>query len=146
VPSTPLARHLLRVRDLMDRAYAAELDVPALARSAHVSPAHFSREFKATFGETPHQYLLSRRMERAMALLRADDLSVTEVCHAVGFSSLGSFSTQFRRLVGASPTDYRARTAPHDLAQVPGCLVKRHTRPQPRNTAVLEKQGAAAGT
>jgi AraC-like DNA-binding protein len=144
VPSTALARHLLRVRDLMDRAYAAELDVPALARSAHVSPAHFSREFKATFGETPHQYLLSRRMERAMALLRAGELSVTEVCHAVGFTSLGSFSTQFRRFVGSSPTDYRAGTRPHDLAQVPGCLVKRHTRPQPAKTAVLEKQAVTA--
>jgi AraC-like DNA-binding protein len=140
VSSTPLARHLLRVRDLMDRAYATELDVPALARSAHVSPAHFSREFKATFGETPHRYLLSRRMERAMALLRAGERSVTEVCHDVGFTSLGSFSTQFRRFVGVTPTDYRERTATEDLALVPGCLVKRHTRPQPDRTAVSEKR------
>src|SRR6185437_1261362 len=98
--AVPLARHLLRARDLMDRAYAEPLDVPALARRAGVSRAHFTRSFKHTFGETPHQYLMSRRMERAKSLLRAGDLSVTEVCFAVGFSSLGSFSTQFRRFVG----------------------------------------------
>jgi AraC-like DNA-binding protein len=144
VPSAPLARHLLRVRDLMDRAYAADLDVPALARSAHVSQAHFSREFKATFGETPHHYLLSRRMERAKALLRAQEASVTEVCLSVGFTSLGSFSSQFRRFVGESPSAYRARTGPDDLARLPGCLVKRHTRPI--GTAVLEKRVTGAAT
>ena len=128
-PATPLARHLLRVRDLMDRAFAAPLDVPALARSAHVSESHFSRSFKAAFGETPHQYLLSRRMERAKALLRAGELSVTEVCLAVGFTSLGSFSTQFRRFVGESPTSYRNRTGHEELAAIPSCLVRRYTRP-----------------
>jgi AraC-like DNA-binding protein len=130
VPATvPLTRHLLRVRDLMDRAYAAPLDIPALARSAHVSESHFSRSFKAAFGETPHRYLLTRRMERAKALLRAEELTVTEVCLAVGFTSLGSFSTQFRRFVGVSPSDYRARGGHERLAAIPGCLVKRHTRP-----------------
>jgi AraC-like DNA-binding protein len=130
VPATvPLTRHLLRVRDLMDRAYAAPLDIPALARSAHVSESHFSRSFKAAFGETPHRYLLTRRMERAKALLRAEELTVTEVCLAVGFTSLGSFSTQFRRFVGVSPSDYRARVGHERLAVIPGCLVKRHTRP-----------------
>ena len=126
----PLSRHLLRVRDLIDRAFAAPLDVPALARSAHVSEAHFSRSFKAAFGETPHQYLLSRRMERAKALLRAGDLSVTDVCLAVGFSSLGSFSAQFRRFVGESPTAYRARGRDWRLEELPGCFVKRYTRPR----------------
>ena len=127
-PAIPLSRHLLRVRDLIDRAYASQLDIPALARSAHVSKAHFSRSFKAAFGETPHQYLLSRRIERAKALLRDTDLAVTDICLAVGFSSLGTFSRQFRHLVGTSPTDYRARS--HEgLARIPSCLVKRHTRP-----------------
>jgi AraC-like DNA-binding protein len=128
-PAIPLSRHLLRVRDLIDRAYAAPLDVPALARSAHVSEAYFSRSFKAAFGETPHQYLLRRRMERAKALLREGDLPVTEVCLAVGFTSLGSFSTQFRRFVGESPTSYRNRTGHEELAAIPSCLVRRYTRP-----------------
>jgi AraC-like DNA-binding protein len=128
-PAIPLARHLLRVRDLIDRAYAGPLDIPALARSAHVSQAHFSRSFKAAFGETPHQYLLSRRMERAKALLREGDRPVTEVCLAVGFTSLGSFSTQFRRFVGVSPTAYRDREQPADFARMPACLVKRYSRP-----------------
>ncbi len=127
--AVPLARHLLRVRDLMDRAYAAPLDVPALARSAHVSESHFSRSFRAAFGETPHRYLLTRRIERAKALLRAGDLTVTEVCLAVGFTSLGSFSATFTRLVGESPSAYRQRIDHEELAKIPGCLVKRHTRP-----------------
>jgi AraC-like DNA-binding protein len=129
-PAVPLSRHLLRVRDLIDRAYAEQLDIAALARSASVSPAYFSRSFKAAFGETPHQYLISRRMERAMALLRSRKLSVTEVCFAVGFSSLGSFSTQFRRLVGESPLVYRQRGGHDDLAKVPHCYVRRFTRPR----------------
>lgn len=128
-PAVPLSRHLLRVRDLIDRAYASPLDVPALARSAHVSEAHFSRSFRAAFGQTPHQYLLSRRMERAKALLRRAELSVTDVCVAVGFSSLGSFSTQFRRFVGVSPTTYRECAEHEGLSRMPGCLVKRFTRP-----------------
>ena len=139
-PAIPLARHLLRVRDLIDRAFASPLDVPALARSAHVSEAHFSRSFKAAFGETPHQYLLSRRMERAKALLRADDLSVTDVCVAVGFSSLGSFSTQFRRFVGESPTAYRAPRRPSPARGAAG-LLRQALHPTARLTdsAVLEK-------
>jgi AraC-like DNA-binding protein len=104
-PAVPLSRHLLRVRDLIDRAYAERLDVAALARSASVSQAYFSRSFKSAFGETPHQYLMSRRMERAMALLRAGDLSVTEVCFAVGFSSLGSFSAVLRERGGGDVAD-----------------------------------------
>ena len=129
-PAVPLSRHLLRVRDLIDRAYAEQLDIAALARSASVSPAYFSRSFKSAFGETPHQYLMSRRMERAMALLRAGELSVTEVCFAVGFSSLGSFSTQFRRFVGDSPSAYRQRDGHDDLARVPSCYVRMWTRPR----------------
>jgi AraC-like DNA-binding protein len=118
------------VRDLIDRAYAERLDVAALARSASVSQAYFSRSFTSAFGETPHQYLMSRRMERAMALLRAGDLSVTEVCFAVGFSSLGSFSTQFRRFVGDSPSAYRQRDGHAELAKVPSCYVRMWTRPR----------------
>ncbi|MGH9249258.1 MAG: helix-turn-helix domain-containing protein [Acidimicrobiales bacterium] len=129
-PAVPLSRHLLRVRDLIDRAYAEQLDVAALARSGSVSQAYFSRSFKSAFGETPHQYLMSRRMERAMALLRAGDLSVTEVCFAVGFSSLGSFSTQFRRFVGDSPSAYRQRDGHAELAKVPSCYVRMWTRPR----------------
>lgn len=130
-PATvPLARHLLRVRDLIDRAYAEQLDVRALARSAAVSPSHFSRSFKAAFGETPHQYLMSRRMERAKALLRRGELSVTEVCLAVGFTSLGSFSTQFRRMVGDSPSGYRQRAGHDTLARLPSCYVRMWTRPR----------------
>lgn len=128
-PAVPLARHLLRVRDLIDRAFAEQLDIAALARSASVSPAYFSRGFKAAFGETPHQYLMSRRMERAKALLRSGDLSVTEVCMAVGFTSLGSFSTQFRRLVGDSPSAYRERAGHDQLARLPSCYVRMWTRP-----------------
>lgn len=129
-PAVPLARHLLRVRDLIDRAYAERLDLRALARSAAVSPSYFSRSFKAAFGETPHQYLMSRRMERAKALLRAGELSVTEVCVAVGFTSLGSFSTQFRRVVGVSPAAYRRREDHDALARLPGCYVRMWTRPR----------------
>lgn len=139
-PAIPLSRHLLRVRDLIDRAYVGPLDLPALARSAHVSESYFSRSFKAAFGESPHQYLLSRRMERAKALLRTSDLLITDVCLAVGFTSLGSFSAQFRRFVGMSPTAYRELDH-RELARIPGCLVRRHTRPT-AHRAGLEKHGA----
>jgi transcriptional regulator GlxA family with amidase domain len=114
----------------MDRAYAEPLDVVQLAHAAGVSRAHFNRGFKHAFGETPHRYLMTRRMERAMALLRAGDLSVTEVCLAVGFTSLGSFSTQFRRFVGESPSGYRQRAAPTELERLPACLVRMWTRPR----------------
>jgi AraC-like DNA-binding protein len=129
-PAVPLSRHLLRVRDLIDRAYAEPLDVVALARSASVSQGYFSRSFKAAFGETPHQYLMSRRMERAKALLRAGELPVTDICMAVGFSSLGSFSTQFKRLVGESPSAYRAHGDHEELARLPQCYVRMWTRPR----------------
>jgi AraC-like DNA-binding protein len=130
-PAVPLSRHLLRVRDLIDRAYAEPLDIAALARSASVSEAYFSRSFKAAFGETPHQYVMSRRMERAKALLRAGELSVTDVCMAVGFSSLGSFSAQFKRVVGETPSAYRARGDAAELARLPHCYVRMWTRPRP---------------
>ena len=118
---------LRRARDLMDRLYAEPLDVPALARTAHMSSGHFSRSFRAAFGETPHSYLMTRRIERAKALLRRGDLSVTEVCFAVGCTSLGSFSTRFTQLVGESPSAYRARR--HDEgAVIPACVAKIFTR------------------
>jgi AraC-like DNA-binding protein len=121
---------LLRVRDWMDRAYAEPLDVAVLARYACLSRAQFNRAFKRAFGETPYQYLLSRRMERAMTLLREGELSVTEVCHAVGFTSLGSFSTQFRRFVGESPTTYRQRPHDRELERIPSCFRKMWSRPR----------------
>lgn len=122
-----LAR-LRRARDLMDREYARPLDVAALARAALMSPAHFSRQFRAAYGETPYSYLMTRRIERAKALLRRSDLSVTEVCLAVGCTSLGSFSARFTELTGETPTAYRARD--HGaLARVPGCVARDVTRP-----------------
>jgi AraC-like DNA-binding protein len=122
-----LAR-LRRVRDRMDREYAQPLNVEALARGVHMSAGHLSREFKSAFGESPYSYLMTRRIERAMALLRRGDLSVTEVCFAVGCSSLGTFSSRFTELVGVPPSVYREReTAPMD--GVSPCVVKQVTRP-----------------
>ncbi|MEU1090519.1 helix-turn-helix transcriptional regulator [Streptomyces sp. NPDC005576] len=121
-------RRLRRARDRMDREYAEPLDVPALARTALMSAGHFSRSFRAAFGETPYSYLMTRRIERAKALLRRGDLSVTEVCFEVGCTSLGSFSSRFTELVGESPSAYRARS--HEAgAAVPACVAKIHTRP-----------------
>ncbi|MEU9955258.1 AraC family transcriptional regulator [Streptomyces sp. NPDC050982] len=119
-------RRMLRARDAMDRGYAQPLDVPALARIAHVSQAHFTRTFRATFGETPHRYLQRRRVERAMFLLRETDRSVTDICFQVGFGSPGTFSRTFRDIVGLSPRAYRraAVTAP-----VPTCFTMAWTRP-----------------
>ena len=112
----------------MDREYARPLDVPAMARQALMSPAHFSRQFRAAFGETPYSYLMTRRIERAMALLRRGDLSVTEVCIEVGCTSLGSFSARFTEIVGETPSAYRARR--HEAtAMVPACVFKSWTRP-----------------
>ena len=122
-----LAR-LRRVRDRVDREYAQPLDVEALARDAHMSAGHFSREFKRAYGESPYSDLMTRRIERAMALLRRGDLSVTEVCFEVGCSSLGTFSTRFSELVGVSPSAYREREA-GALAGMPPCLAKRVSRP-----------------
>jgi AraC-like DNA-binding protein len=122
-----LAR-LRRVRDRMDREYAQPLDVEALARCEHMSAGHFSREFRLAYGESPYGYLMTRRIERAMALLLRDDLSVTEVCFAVGCSSLGTFSTRFTELVGMPPSVYR-RHAAGATAGMPPCVAKQVTRP-----------------
>ena len=123
-------RRMLRARDTIDRAFAQALDVPELARVASVSPAHFSRQFRATFGESPHRYLQRRRVERAMELLRHTDRSVTDVCFDVGFGSLGTFSRTFRAIVGASPSDYRSRMRCADATgDVPACWSKVWTRP-----------------
>jgi AraC-like DNA-binding protein len=122
-----LAR-LRRVRDRIDREYAKPLDVEALARGAHMSAGHLSREFRRAYGESPYSYLMTRRIERAMALLRRGDLSVTEVCFAVGCSSLGTFSTRFTELVGMPPSTYRQEVA-MGTAGIPSCLAKQVTRP-----------------
>ena len=119
---------LRRVRDRIDREYAEPLDVEALARGAHMSAGHLSRAFKAAYGESPYGYLMTRRIERAMALLRRGDLSVTEVCFAVGCSSLGTFSTRFTELVGVPPSTYRRETA-GSTAGMPSCVEKQVTRP-----------------
>ena len=134
VTAVPPARHLLRAKDLADRHYAEPLGVSQLAAAAGLSQAHFSREFRNTFGETPHAYLLTRRLERAAALLRSTDYSVAEVCVSVGLQSLGSFTTCFTRTFGMSPTAYRAAYPPAaDFARVPACLVRAHARPQRRS-------------
>src|SRR5262245_11597014 len=118
----PLERHLLRARDLVDGHFAEPLDLRALAAAAHVSPRHFSRSFRRVFGETPYQYLLTRRLERARHLLRTTEMSVAEVCVSVGFTSVGSFTTTFSRHVGVSPTTYRQATAgPSEADRVPLC-------------------------
>ncbi len=119
-------RRLLRARDTMDRTYSQPLDVPTLARIAHVSEAHFIRTFRATFGETPHRYLQRRRVERAMRLLRETDRGVTEICLDVGFTSLGSFSRTFHDIVGEPPTAYRKR---EKVIAVPTCFAMAWTRP-----------------
>ena len=135
--------HLRRSRDLMDREYARPLDVAALARAALMSPAHFSRQFRAAYGETPYAYLMTRRIERAKALLRRGDLSVTEVCLAVGCTSLGSFSARFTQLAGETPTAYRARDHAA-LATVPGCIAKELTRPAGESSRIKEARAALA--
>ena len=134
----PPARHLLRAKDLVDARYREPLDVAALARAARLSPAHFSREFRRAFGETPHQYLLTRRLERAAALLRTTDRSVADICFSVGLQSVGSFTTSFGRTYGMSPTAYRAAYPPAaDRARDPDLRAAR-VRPA-RNTARFEK-------
>jgi AraC-like DNA-binding protein len=127
----PPARHLLRAKDLADARYAEPLSVDDLARAAGLSRAHFSREFRRTFGESPHSYLLTRRLERAAALLRSTDHSVAEICFSVGLQSVGSFTTSFTRTYGKSPTAYRAAFPPAaDYARVPACIVHLYSRPQ----------------
>jgi AraC-like DNA-binding protein len=134
--------HLRRARDLMDREYARPLYVASLAHAALMSPAHFSRQFRAAYGETPYAYLMTRRIERAKALLRRGDLSVTEVCLEVGCTSLGSFSARFTELVGETPTAYRARDHA-GLANVPGCVAKDLTRPIRKPSRIGEARTAA---
>ena len=119
---------LRRVRDRIDREYASPLDVESLARGAHISAGHLSREFRAAYGESPYSYLMTRRIERAMTLLRRGDLSVTEVCFAVGYGSLGTFSTRFSELVGMSPRSYR-QAAESGIDELPACVVSRATKP-----------------
>jgi AraC-like DNA-binding protein len=135
--------HLRRARDLMDREYSRPLDVAALARAALMSPAHFSRQFREAYGETPYGYLMTRRIERAKALLRRGDLSVTEVCLEVGCTSLGSFSARFTELVGETPTAYRARDH-SELVSVPGCVAKDITRPGRKPSRIREASLAPA--
>lgn len=134
--------HLRRARDLIDREYAEPLDVPALARVALMSTAHFSRQFRDAYGETPYGYLMTRRIERAKALLRRGDLTVTEVCMAVGCTSLGSFSSRFTELVGETPSQYRRRD--HGATNVvPDCVTRARSRPRRRPSSSREAPGVA---
>ena len=135
--------HLRRARDLIDREYARPLDVAALARAALMSPAHFSRQFRAAYGETPYGYLMTRRIERAKALLRGGGLSISEVCVEVGCTSLGSFSARFTQLVGETPTAYRSRDH-GGLAGVPGCIARDLTRPSRKSSRIEETLGQLA--
>jgi AraC-like DNA-binding protein len=129
----PPARHLLRARDLADARYSEPLGVSDMADAAGLSRAHFSREFSRAFGESPHVYLLTRRLERAAALLRGTDRSVADVCFSVGLQSLGSFTTSFTRTYGMSPTAYRAAYPPAaDQALIPACVLRAYGRPQRR--------------
>jgi AraC-like DNA-binding protein len=129
----PPARHLTRAKDLADARYADDLDVDDLAAAAGLSRAHFSREFKRAFGESPHAYLLTRRLERAASLLRTTDRSVLDVCTSVGLASLGSFNTSFKRIYGKTPTEYRAAYPPASAAaRVPACVVRFYARPNNR--------------
>ena len=139
----PPARHLLRAKDLADARYFEPLDVDELARAAGLSRAHFSREFRRAFGETPHAYLVTRRLERAAALLRSTDRSVADVCLSVGLRSVGSFTTAFTRTYGLSPTAYRASFPPAaDYALIPACVLRAYGRPQ--HSTFREDSRAAA--
>jgi AraC-like DNA-binding protein len=129
----PPARHLLRAKDLADARYAEPLEVDDLARAAGLSKAHFSREFRRTFGESPYVYLMTRRLERAAALLRNTDHSVAEICLEVGLQGVGSFTTSFKRMFEMTPTTYRATFPPaSSQTRVPGCIVRGHARPRHR--------------
>ena len=136
--------HLRRARDLIDREYARPLDVPTMARHALMSPAHFSRQFRAAYGETPYSYLMTRRIERAMALLRAG-MSVTDACMAVGCTSLGSFSSRFTELVGETPSAYRIREH-RAVTAMPACVAKVRTRPTRVVPSRIREAGRAATT
>jgi AraC-like DNA-binding protein len=140
--SQPIARHLLRAKDLADARFAEPLTVADLAEAARLSPAHFSREFRRAFGETPHAYLLTRRLERAASMLRMTDRSVADICVAVGLSSVGSFTTTFTRVYGMSPASYRAAAPPASAyAIVPACVVRAYGRPQNRTFREDTKAG-----
>jgi AraC-like DNA-binding protein len=140
----PPARHLLRAKDLADARYFEPLGVEDLARAAGLSRAHFSREFRAAFGESPHDYLLTRRMERAAALLRTTDRAVSDVCFSVGLQSVGSFTTSFKRTYGVTPTAYRASYPPASAsALVPACVVRFFGRPQHSTFGEDSSAGAA---
>jgi len=129
--AVPPARHLMRAKDLIDARYFEQLDVQTLAGVARLSPAHFSREFRREFGESPHQYLLTRRMERAAALLRSTDRSVADICFMVGFTSVGSFTTSFGRTFGQAPLAYRAAHPPASRnISVPTCVLQAYSRPR----------------
>ncbi|HET9648003.1 MAG TPA: AraC family transcriptional regulator [Microlunatus sp.] len=129
----PIQRHLLRARDLADRSFEAPIGVSDLAAAAGLSQAHFARAFREMFGVTPHGYLLTRRLERAAALLRNTDHDVARVCNEVGLTSLGSFTTSFKRMFGLTPTDYRTTYAVPRAYGIPGCVVRRESRPQLRS-------------
>ena len=140
----PPVRHLLRAKDLADGRYFEPLAVSDLARAAGLSPAHFSREFRRAFGEAPHQYLLTRRLERAAALLRNTDRPVTEICYAVGLTSLGSFTTSFRRVYGRSPLAYRAAFPPAArLIRIPRCMAQAYGRRENRTFREAAPAGAS---
>jgi AraC-like DNA-binding protein len=134
--------HLRRARDLIDREYARPLDVPTMARHALMSPAHFSRQFRAAYGETPYSYLMTRRIERAMALLRGG-MNVTDACMTVGCTSLGSFSSRFTEIVGETPSAYRIREH-HAVTAMPPCVAKVHTRPTRDVPSRIQEAGRAA--
>ena len=139
----PPARHLLRAKDLADARYSEPLGVDDLARAAGLSRAHFSRQFRRAFGEPPHAYLLTRRLERAAALLRSTDHSVAEICFSVGLKSVGSFTTSFTRTFGVSPTVYRRQFPPaSNLALIPACVVRAYARPQ--HSTFREDNGSAS--
>jgi transcriptional regulator GlxA family with amidase domain len=139
----PTARHLLRARDLADARYADPLTVAELAHAAGLSQAHFSRAFRQAFGESPHAYLLTRRLERAAALLRNTDGSVADICIAVGLASIGSFTSSFKRMFGRTPTAYRASFPPAaTFARVPACVVRAYARPQRRTFREDDHPGA----
>jgi len=141
----PPARHLLKAKDLADARYFEHLDVDALARAAGLSRAHFSREFRAAFGESPHNYLLTRRMERAAALLRNTDRSVADVCFSVGLQSVGSFTTSFKRTYGVTPTAYRAACPPAAAsAMLPACVARFFGRPRHKSTSEEDSPDAGA--
>jgi len=137
----PPERHLLRAKDMADAHFREPLDVPALARAAYLSPAHFSREFRRAFGETPHQYLLTRRLERAAALLRGTDYSICDICFDVGLRSVGSFTTSFRRVYHMSPAAYRAAHPARERARVPTCVLQAYARPH--SSSFREDRNAA---